>query len=68
MIELVLSVCLLADPTRCKEVSLVYSAEGLTPMQCVMMAPPEIAKWAEGHPNYFAKKWGCRPAGRLAKA
>jgi hypothetical protein len=33
----------------------------------MMMSPPEIAKWAEGHPNWFAKRWTCRPAGRIAK-
>lgn len=67
MLELVVSVCLISDPTRCKEISLVYSDENLTPMQCLMMSPPEIAKWAEGHPGYFAKKWSCRPAGQVAK-
>jgi hypothetical protein len=66
MLELVVSVCLIADPTRCKDVSLVYMAEGMTPMQCLMASPAEIAKWAEGHPNWFAKKWTCRSAGQLA--
>ena len=67
MIELVVSVCLLTDPTKCKDVSLTYSAEDMTPYQCMMMSPQEIAKWSEGHPNWFAKRWSCRPAGRIAK-
>ncbi len=67
MIELIVSVCLMDDPSRCKEISLTYSAENLTPMQCLMMSPPEIAKWSEGHPKWFAKRWTCRPAGQLAK-
>jgi hypothetical protein len=67
MIELVVSVCLLDDPSQCKDISLVYSAEGVTPSQCLMMSPAEIAKWSEGHPKWFAKRWTCRPAGRLAK-
>ena len=67
MIELILSVCLLSDPNRCKEVSLVYSAEDLSAMQCLVMSMPEIAKWAEGHPRYFAKRWSCRAAGQVAK-
>ncbi len=67
MLELVVSVCLLSDPNKCKDVSLVYMAEGMTPMQCLMQSPAEIAKWSESHPNYFAKRWSCRPAGQIAK-
>ncbi len=66
MLELVLLTCLMDDPNRCREVSLTYMAEGLSPMQCIMMAPVEIAKWAEGHPKWFAKRWSCRPAGQIA--
>jgi hypothetical protein len=66
MIELVLSVCLLDDPSRCKDVALTYSAENLTPMQCLMQSPVEISKWTEAHPKWFTKRWTCRPAGHLA--
>lgn len=68
MLELVLVACLLEDPTRCKDVSLVYMADTVTPMQCMTGAQIEIAKWGESHPKWFAKKWGCRRAGTLAKA
>ena len=44
MLELVVSVCLLEDHSRCKEVSLTYMAESTTPMQCMMMSPAEIAQ------------------------
>jgi hypothetical protein len=67
MIELIVSVCLIDDPSRCKEVSLTYSADDMTPMRCLMMSPSEIAKWSEGHPKWVAKRWSCRPAGQLAK-
>jgi hypothetical protein len=67
MLELILTTCLLEDHSRCKDVSLTYMSESTTPMQCMMMSPAEIAKWQEGHPKWFAKKWGCRPAGRFAK-
>ena len=67
MLELLVSVCLIDDPTRCKDVSLVYMAEGVTQMQCMMMSPAEIAKWSEGHPRWVAKRWTCRPAGQVAK-
>ncbi|MCC7250670.1 hypothetical protein [Hyphomicrobium sp.] len=67
MLELVVSVCLLEDHSRCKEVSLTYMGESTTPMMCMMMSPAEIAKWNESNPKWFAKKWSCRPAGRFAK-
>jgi hypothetical protein len=55
MLELVVTVCLLEDHSRCKEVSLTYMAESTTPMQCMMLSPVEIAKWTEGHPKWFAR-------------
>lgn len=67
MLELVISVCLLSDPTRCKDVSLTYFNDGASPMQCMMKSQIEISKWAEGHPKWFAKKWSCRRAGQIAK-
>jgi hypothetical protein len=67
MIEIVISACLMADLNRCKEVSLTYTAENLTPMQCMSMSMTEIAKWTEEHPNWVAKRWTCRTAGRMAK-
>ncbi len=67
MLELLVSVCLISDPARCKDVSLVYSDEGLTPMQCMMGAQPEIAKWVESHPQWALKKWTCQRAGLFAK-
>jgi hypothetical protein len=67
MLELAILACLHDNPSRCKDVSLVYMAEALTPMQCMMQSQAEIAKWIDYHPRWFAKKWTCRPAGRVAK-
>jgi len=64
MLELVVTVCLMEEVTRCKDVKLTLM-EG-TPMQCMMSSPVEIAKWSEGHPKWFAKKWSCRRAGMYA--
>lgn len=67
MIELALLVCLTADPSSCKDVGLTYSSESMTPQQCLMRALPEVAKWADTHPNWYVKRWSCRPAGTVAK-
>ncbi len=43
------------------------SAEALTPMQCLMQAQPEVAKWIGEHPGWQIKRYACRPAGQFAK-
>ena len=67
MIELLVSVCLISDPSRCKDVSLVFAEEGLSQMKCVMGAQPEIAKWMEGNPKWALKRWTCQRPGLYAK-
>lgn len=68
MLELVVIFCLIETPDVCKERPLSYFEDAVTPMQLMSRAQPEIAKWIEGHPGYFAKRWGVRPAGLFAKA
>ena len=68
MIELIVSVCLLAEPGRCKDVHLSFAEETLTPMKCLMGAQVEIAKWAEIHPNWSIEKWKCGRPSLAAKA
>ncbi len=67
VIELFAAVCLIDNPTKCKDVSLIYAAEALTPMQCLMQAQPEVAKWIGEHPGWRIKRYSCRPAGQFAK-
>jgi hypothetical protein len=67
MIELALVACLVSDPSTCKDVGLTYSGESVTPMQCLMGAGPEIARWTDEHPRWTVRRWTCRPAGRFAK-
>jgi hypothetical protein len=66
-IALVLSVCLVTDTTQCKDVVLTYLEDNITPMQCVMRAQPEIAKWIEEHPKWTQKKWTCVREKELTK-
>ncbi len=67
MIELVLSVCFVADPARCKDVHLTYMEGNATPHQCVFYGQSEIAKWSEGNPNWRIEKWKCGAAKQVAK-
>lgn len=67
MIELLATVCLMASPAQCKEVRLTYTAEGITPHQCMMFGQVELAKWSEGHPKWRIARWKCQRAGEVAK-
>lgn len=67
MIELVVAVCLIEDPLRCKDIHLTYMAESVTPMQCMLQGQSEAAKWLEGHPKWQLKRWSCGPVGQIAK-
>ncbi len=58
MIELLFVACLSTAPDQCQERSLVFT--GITPVQCLMGAQPELAKWATSHPNQDIKSWRCR--------
>jgi len=67
MIELVLVVCLIDRPDQCRDVGVTYLAENLTPMQCIMQAPPHMARWVDEHPGWRVARWTCRRPGRVAK-
>lgn len=58
MVELLFVACLSGDPTDCREHSLVFT--DVTPMQCLMGAQPELAKWVATHPNAEIRSWRCR--------
>lgn len=68
VIEVLFSVCHVADPARCKDERLSFLAESVTPHQCMTVGLVEIAKWREAHPNWWVQRWTCGPAGRVAKA
>ena len=67
MIELALVVCLANEPANCKDVGLVYDSEALTPMQCLMRAPPEIAKWTEFAPQVEREALDVPAGGKIRK-
>jgi hypothetical protein len=58
LIDLVLTVCLLANPTECRTEHLHFESRG-SPTQCMFLAPPEIAKWTEEHPAFKVVRWKC---------
>lgn len=67
MIEIVLSVCLLANPADCKDVRMLQMAEKVTPYMCMFRGQVAAMRWAEGHPKYKIAKWKCQEAREFAK-
>jgi hypothetical protein len=63
LIEVILTVCAVAQPTRCEEQHLRFAATGSL-NQCVMNAQPYIAQWIGDHPKWTAVRWRCNYSGR----
>ncbi|HVY58351.1 MAG TPA: hypothetical protein VHA77_10920 [Xanthobacteraceae bacterium] len=66
LIEIVLTVCALAQPTLCEDEHLEFAAAGSL-RQCAMAAPPYIAHWIGEHPKWAAVRWRCDYPGRGGK-
>ncbi|ASY58775.1 hypothetical protein [Sinorhizobium sp. CCBAU 05631] len=58
LVDLVLTVCMLADHTRCRTEHLYFQSHGSL-VQCMMLAPAEIAKWSVSHPTLKIVRWKC---------
>lgn len=58
IVDLVLTVCLLANPTSCRTEHLYFESRGSL-VQCMLLAPAEIAKWTESHPGRKVVRWKC---------
>nr|WP_274628869.1 hypothetical protein [Mesorhizobium shangrilense] len=58
MIDLVLTVCLIANPAECHEEHLYFESHGSL-VQCTFLAPPQIARWALKHPKFQIARWKC---------
>jgi hypothetical protein len=67
MIEVVAAACLLASPEHCRDVTLTFEAQAITPMSCMMNGQTELAKWTNEHPGWRIARFTCRPAGQVAK-
>ena len=59
MIELVFTVCMILKPMTCEERHLTYAAT-MSPMECLMGAQVELARWSEIHPKWRISEWRCR--------
>lgn len=58
LVDLVLTVCELDNATSCRTEHLYLENPGSL-VQCMLSAPPEIAKWSERHPGMKVVRWTC---------
>ena len=57
-IDILLTVCLLSNPTACEQKTIPVSDVGSLD-QCLFWAQPHIAEWSVAHPKYKIVKWRC---------
>lgn len=58
MIDLILTVCLAANPSSCRDEHLYFQSDGSL-MSCIWQAPMQIAKWSDEHPAVKVVRWKC---------
>ena len=58
MIEVIMTVCALANPSQCEEQHLQYAGQGSL-RQCTMSAQPYMAQWINEHPKWSIVRWRC---------
>jgi hypothetical protein len=58
MVDLVLTVCLVTNPGHCRVEHLYFENRGSL-LQCMFLAPSEIAKWSGEHPALKVVRWKC---------
>jgi hypothetical protein len=63
MVDLVLTVCLTANPGNCRDEHLYFERRGSL-LQCMSTAPSEIAKWSLEHPALKVVRWTCAYPGK----
>jgi hypothetical protein len=66
MIELVMTVCITAQPSTCRDQRVLFE-ENATPQQCMMNARGAVAQWGTEHPNWFVQRWKCQVPRKDAK-
>ena len=63
MLTLVMMLCMVGDPDRCRTYKLTIAEENVGLMACMMASPKIIAQWAIEHPgvheNFYVRRWKC---------
>jgi hypothetical protein len=60
MIELVFSVCMLAQPQTCKDVHMTFLEQKVSAAQCMMNGQFQMAEWVNTHPEWKIERFKCQ--------
>lgn len=58
MFEVLFVVCMAAAPSECDEQRLILG--DISPTFCQRLAPAELARWMENHPDLNIRRWRCQ--------
>jgi hypothetical protein len=58
-VELILTVCALAQPASCDERKIMLESATGSTRNCMMQAMPYIAQWSGEHPSVTVTRWRC---------
>ena len=58
MVELVVTVCLLAHPATCERFPLPF-VPPMSLRECMRQAPPHLASWERDHPRWRIRRFVC---------
>ena len=56
---ILLSVCLLSQPSACREERLSFSFEEANAFACMIRSQEKIAEWQQSHQDYRVNRWRC---------
>ncbi|MGL4397172.1 MAG: hypothetical protein ACRCS9_11580 [Hyphomicrobium sp.] len=60
MLAIILSACMIDNPTVCKDYKITMD-EASDQTSCAVYAAPYFIPWTEEHPGWQIKKWRCAP-------
>lgn len=63
---LALSVCLISNPTSCRDLPNIQLKDDVGLMGCALASQQEAAKWVVDNPGHYVKKARCIVPSRLA--
>ncbi len=61
----ILTVCMIAAPSVCKEERVRQSVEERPPISCLVEGQSTVADWQQAHPAWHIDRWKCVPRSRL---
>jgi hypothetical protein len=58
IVDLIIAVCMVSDPTLCRDEHLYFESHGSLE-RCMFLAMPAVADWASRHPQWRVSRFHC---------